>query len=138
MREQDRAYMKLALEEASKAASLGEVPVGVVIVRDGTVIARAHNTKEHQKDVTGHAEIEAIKKAQTHLSDWRLSDCELYTTLEPCPMCAGAILHARIKRLAFGAKDPKWGAVGSVIDLLTEPLFNHKVGVTFLNMPECG
>ena len=121
----DRFFMKEAIEEAKKAALAGEVPVGAVIVRDGKIIARAHNMRETEKNALCHAEVIAINEACRALGGWRLFDCELYVTLEPCPMCAGAIVNSRIKRVVYGAKDAKAGAMGSVININSYPL-NHK------------
>ena len=119
-------YMKKALKEAEKAYQKLEVPVGAVIVKDGKIIARAHNQKETKKDTTKHAEILAIQKASKKLKSWRLIDCEMYVTLEPCTMCAGAIIHSRIKKVYIGAMDEKTGAVGSVLNLFEDYKFNHK------------
>ena len=119
-------FMKAALKEAQKAYEKEEVPIGVVIVKDDKIIAKAHNLKEIKKDTTEHAEIIAIKKASKKLDSWRLTDCEMYTTLEPCPMCAGAIIQARIKKVYIGTMDEKTGACGSVLNLF-EYNFNHKV-----------
>ena len=113
----EEKYIKLALKEAQKALFKDEVPIGCVIVKDDKVIARGYNLRESKKDVTKHAEIVAIEKACKKLNSWRLVDCEIYVTLEPCPMCAGAIYQARIKRLIFGADDPKGGAVGGNFNL---------------------
>lgn len=121
----DKEYMKIALEEAKKAYDAGEVPVGAIIVKDGKIISQAHNNREETGDATGHAETLAIRTACDALKTWRLEDCELYVTLEPCPMCMGAIINSRIKRVVFGAKDAKAGACGSLIDLTSYP-FNHK------------
>jgi tRNA(adenine34) deaminase len=120
-------FMKEALKEAKKAYNKLEVPVGAVIVKDGKIIARAHNQKETKLDTTNHAEILAIQKASKKLNSWRLIDCEMYVTLEPCSMCAGAILNSRIKKVYIGASDEKTGAVGSVLNLFTDYKFNHKV-----------
>ena len=125
----EEKFMKEALKEASKAYKKLEVPVGVVIVKDGKVIARAHNVKEEKQDTTKHAEIIAIQKASKKLQNWRLTDCEMYVTLEPCSMCAGAIIQARIKKLYIGTMEPKTGACGSVLNLLEDFTFNHKVEV---------
>lgn len=122
-------YMNEALIEARKAYSLDEVPVGAVIVKNDIIIARAHNMKETYNDATAHAEMLAIKQAQEYLKAWRLTDCSLYVTLEPCPMCAGAIINSRVTNLYFGAYDPKAGCCGSVVDLLQHGMFNHKVNV---------
>ena len=129
--EQDCLFMKEALKEAKKAYKKDETPVGAVIVKDGIIIARAHNEKELKGDPTLHAEISAIRKACKKLGDWRLNGCDLYVTLEPCAMCAGAIIQARVGRLFVGTPDPKAGAVGSVIDLLRVQKFNHRVEVSF-------
>ena len=120
-------FMKEALKEAKKAYDKLEVPVGAVIVKDGKIIARAHNLKETKFDTTRHAEILAIQKASKKLNSWRLLDCEMYVTLEPCSMCAGALINSRIKKVYIGASDEKTGAVGSVLNLLDDYTFNHKV-----------
>lgn len=120
-------FMKAALKEAQKAYEKEEVPIGVVIVKDDKIIAKAHNLKEIKKDTTEHAEIRAIKKASKKLNSWRLLDCEMYTTLEPCPMCAGAIIQSRIKKVYIGAMDEKTGAAGSVLNLFKDYKFNHNV-----------
>ena len=125
--EQKEYYMKQALKEAKKAYKKLEVPVGAVIVKDGKIIARAHNQKETKTDTTKHAEILAIQKASKKLQSWRLLDCEMYVTLEPCSMCAGAIINSRIKKVYIGATDKKTGAVGSVFNLFEDYKFNHKV-----------
>ena len=125
--EQKEYYMKQALKEAEKAYRKLEVPVGAVIVKDGKIIARAHNQKETKTDTTKHAEILAIQKASKKLESWRLIDCEMYITLEPCSMCAGAIINSRIKKVYIGAMDEKTGAVGSVLNLFEDYTFNHKV-----------
>ncbi len=119
-------FMQEALLEARKAAELGEVPVGAVVVRGGDIIARGHNRRELDKNALAHAEIEAINDACSKLGGWRLPGCSLYVTLEPCPMCAGALINARIERLYFGASDPKAGSVSSLVSLLDLP-YNHKV-----------
>ncbi|MEG1125178.1 MAG: tRNA adenosine(34) deaminase TadA [Oscillospiraceae bacterium] len=121
----DTDYMRLAINEAQKAAAMGEVPIGAVIVRKGEVISTAHNTRECEKNATHHAELLAIDAACKALGGWRLMDCELYVTLEPCPMCAGAIINSRIKRVIYGAKDAKAGCCGSVANLFAMP-FNHE------------
>lgn len=123
--------MSLALEEAYKAYSTLEVPVGAIVVHDGKVIATGYNMREALKDPTAHAEIIAIKKASEYLGGWRLINCTMYVTLEPCPMCAGAILNSRIERLVIGARDYKMGCCGTVVDLVNQPSFNHSVDVTF-------
>ena len=122
-------FMEEALKEAKKAYEKLEIPVGCVIVKDNKIIARGHNLKETKFDTTKHAEIIAIQKASKKLKSWRLSECEMYVTLEPCSMCAGAIINSRIKRLYYGAKDEKTGAVGSVLNLLQDYKFNHNVEV---------
>ena len=123
-------FMLEALAEAKKAASLGEAPIGAVVVRYGEIVSRGHNYRELGNDPTAHAEIIAIRQASRILGGWRLIDCTLYVTLEPCIMCAGAMVLARLPRLVYGAPDPKAGAAGSVIDLLQSDSFNHKVEVT--------
>ena len=123
----EKKYMKEALKEAQKAFDKWEVPVGCVIVKDGKIIARAHNIKELSNDTTKHAEILAIQKASKKLGAWRLLDCDMYVTLEPCSMCAGAIINSRISNLYYGASDEKTGAVGSVLNLFDDYTFNHKV-----------
>ena len=130
MLKDDLYFMKQALNEANKAYNRGEVPVGCVIVKDDKVIARAYNKRDQKKDVLGHAEIEAIQKATKKLNAWILEDCTIYVTLEPCLMCAGAILQSRIKRLVYGAKEPKFGAVESVAKVLDNDAWNHKIEVT--------
>ena len=120
-------FMKEALKEAKKAYDKLEVPVGAIIVKDGKIIARAHNLKETKFDTTNHAEIIAIQKASKKLKSWRLLDCEMYVTLEPCSMCAGAIINSRIKKIYIGANDEKTGAVGSVLNLFDDYKFNHQV-----------
>ncbi len=127
--EQKEYYMKQALKEAEKAYKKLEVPVGAVIVKDGKIIARAHNQKETKTDTTKHAEILVIQKASRKLEEWRLIDCEMYVTLEPCSMCAGAIINSRIKKVYIGTMDEKTGAVGSVLNLFEDYTFNHKVEV---------
>lgn len=126
----DSHFMKEALAEAQKAFELDEVPIGAVVVKDGEIIGRGHNLRERKKDPTLHAEIIAIRQATAALGGWRLTDCDLYVTIEPCPMCAGAILQARIRRLVFGARDPKAGCAGSLYNLLEDQRFNHRTEVT--------
>ena len=123
------SFMKEALKEAQKAYNKEEVPVGAIIVKDGKIIAKAHNQKELKNDTTCHAEILAIQKASKKLGTWRLSDCEMYVTLEPCSMCAGALIQSRIKKVYIGTMDYKTGACGSVLNLLEDYKFNHKVEV---------
>ena len=120
-----RKYMLEALEEAKKAAAAGEIPVGAVVVRDGEIIGRGHNETETRKDPTAHAEILAIRQAAAHLGGWRLTGCDMFVTVEPCSMCAGAIVWARIRKLYIGARDPKSGACGSVFNIPQEPQLNH-------------
>ena len=126
----DSDFMREALAEAQKAFHLDEVPIGAVVVKNGEIIGRGHNLRERKKDPTLHAEIVAIKQAAATLGGWRLTDCDLYVTIEPCPMCAGAILQARIRRLIFGARDPKAGCAGSLYNLLEDTRFNHRTEVT--------
>ena len=128
MQEQEK-FMKEALKEALKAYNQLEIPVGAVIVKHGKIIARAHNQKEQAKDTTKHAEMLAINKASKKLQAWRLTDCGMYVTLEPCSMCAGALINARIKKVYIGTMDLKTGACGSVYNLLEDYTFNHKVEV---------
>jgi tRNA(adenine34) deaminase len=127
----EEQLMDVALEEAHAAAVIGEVPVGAVISRNGEIVAKAHNQRESGKNATYHAELLAIDKACRALGGWRLWECELFVTLEPCPMCAGAIINSRIRRVVYAAKDPKAGCCGSITDLFALP-FNHRPGV------ECG
>lgn len=126
----DEYFMKIALHEALKAFEEDEVPIGAVVVREGEIISKAHNLRESLNDPTAHAEIIAIREAAEKLSSWRLIDCDLYVTIEPCPMCAGAIVQSRIKRLIYGAKDPKAGAIDSVMNIVDNPNLNHRVEVT--------
>ena len=121
----DAKWMRAALEEARRALGEGELPIGCVIVKDGRIVASAHNLREQTGDPTGHAEIVAIRRAARALGDWRLEGCELYVTLEPCPMCAGAISQSRISRLVYGAADPRYGCAGSVYRIPEDPAFNH-------------
>ena len=113
------------------------MPVGAVVIKDGQIIGVGENQKEHSHDPTSHAEIVAIRQAAAHLGDWRLDGCVLACTLEPCPMCAGAILQSRIAEVIFGAKDLRWGAAGTIVDLLTEKQFNHQCKVTYQPNSEC-
>lgn len=121
----DRIFMRSAIELAKRSADEGEVPVGAVIVRDGKIVATGRNRRENDKNATVHAELQAIDRACSVLGGWRLWECELYVTMEPCPMCAGAIINSRIKRVVFGAYDQKAGSCGSVINLFDLP-YNHK------------
>ena len=126
----DDFFMGDALRQATRAFEAGEVPVGAVIVREGRIIARAFNQVELLKDATAHAEMLALTQAEAIVGDWRLADCVLYTTKEPCPMCAGAIVHTRVSRVVFGASDPKSGAAGSAMNLLQTPALNHRCEIT--------
>ncbi|HEY3317605.1 MAG TPA: tRNA adenosine(34) deaminase TadA [Coriobacteriia bacterium] len=126
----DDVYMRMALEEAAEAASLGEVPIGAVVVCDGAVVAAAHNRREIDHDPTAHAELLAIREASQRLERWRLSDCTVYVTLEPCPMCAGLMHQARIERCVYAAADPKAGALGTLYDLHDDTRLNHRFEVT--------
>lgn len=128
--DQDYRYMQIALEEAARATAVGEVPIGALIVRGAVVIAQAHNHREVRQDPTAHAEMIVIRAAAESIGSWRLTDTTLYVTLEPCAMCIGAIVLARITRVVFGARDPKAGACGSVFNLPIEPKLNHRVIVT--------
>ncbi|UCC54989.1 MAG: tRNA adenosine(34) deaminase TadA [Anaerolineaceae bacterium] len=121
--------MRAALDQASRAAQLGEVPVGAVAVRDGMIIGTGFNRKESDQDPTAHAEMLALRRAARYVANWRLIGVTLYCTLEPCPMCAGAMIQARLERLVYGAPDTRFGADGSVVDVLREPAFNHNVEV---------
>jgi tRNA(adenine34) deaminase len=135
----DEAFMELAIAEAHKAWDLGEVPVGAVVVCDGDVVARAFNRRETWQDPTAHAELIAIRRAADSLGSWRLVDCTLYVTLEPCPMCAGTIINARIPRVVYGARDPKAGAARTLYAMLEDPRLNHRVEVDELCLArECG
>lgn len=129
-RAEDAAFMRVALELAEQAEACGEVPVGAVVVKDGEIVGRGYNHPISGHDPTAHAEIAAMRDAAQRLGNYRLGGCEIYVTLEPCSMCAGAMLHARIARVIFGAADPKTGACGSVIDLFAETRLNHHAQVT--------
>lgn len=122
----DDYFMREALRQAQKACDAGEVPVGAIVTRAGRIIARAHNQVELLKDATAHAEMLALTQAEAAVGDWRLTDCDLYVTKEPCAMCAGAIVHTRIRRVIFGCADSGAGAAGSVLNLLQMPAFNHR------------
>jgi tRNA(adenine34) deaminase len=126
----DTLFMQQALDEAARAGELGEVPIGAVIVKDGEVIGRGHNLRETSNDPTTHAEMIAIREAAARIGHWRLLDTTLYVTLEPCVMCMGAIILARIPRLVYGCRDPRAGAVGSIYDFSRDDRFNHRVEVT--------
>lgn len=131
-------YLREAIKEANRALYLKEVPVGAVIVKDNKIIARAHNLKETLNDPTAHAEILAIRRAAEVLNNWRLTGCEMYVTLEPCPMCASAISQARISRLYIGAFDPTAGGCGSVVDVISNYHLNYKTQVEWLYNDQCG
>lgn len=126
---EDEKYMKEALRQAKKAEALEEVPIGCVIVQNGKIIARGYNRRNTDKNTLSHAELNAIRKASKKTGDWRLEDCTMYITLEPCQMCAGAIVQARIGRVVIGAMNPKAGCAGSILNLLEHPQFNHQVEV---------
>lgn len=137
--QKDEMYMQLAIEEAKKAEMLGEVPIGAIIVHEDKIIARAHNLRETTQIATTHAELSAIQDACREIGSWRLEDTTLYVTLEPCPMCAGAILQSRIPRVVYGARDPKGGCVHSFYELLNDSRFNHECSVTEgVLADECG
>lgn len=137
--EQDIYFMKLAIEEAKKAEEIQEVPIGAVVVVDGEVISRAHNLRETEQRAVAHAELLAIDDACKKLGTWRLENATLYVTLEPCPMCAGAIVLSRVKRVVYGAVDPKGGCAGTLMNLLTEERFNHQSEVVAgVLEEECG
>ncbi|MEO0444485.1 MAG: tRNA adenosine(34) deaminase TadA [Verrucomicrobiota bacterium] len=125
----DEQFMGEALRQAKKAYQQSEVPVGAVVVRSGKIIARGYNQVELLKDATAHAEMLALTSAQGSVGDWRLTECDLYVTKEPCPMCAGALYHCRIRRVIFGCQSPKDGACGSLLNLLDEPSLNHQAQV---------
>ncbi len=134
----DDYFMGEALRQAAKAYEKGEVPVGAVVVREGRIIARAYNQVETLKDATAHAEMLALTQAENAVGDWRLRDCTLYVTKEPCPMCAGAAVHTRVARVVFGASDPKGGAAGGALNLLQFPTLNHRCEITAgLRLEEC-
>ncbi|HVU08630.1 MAG TPA: tRNA adenosine(34) deaminase TadA [Verrucomicrobiae bacterium] len=134
----DDYFMGEALRQAAMAYERGEVPVGAVVVREGKIIARAFNQVEELKDATAHAEMLALTQAENAVGDWRLTDCTLYITKEPCPMCAGAIVHTRIARVVFGAGDPKGGAAGGALNLLQFPTLNHCCEITAgVRMEQC-
>ena len=128
--ELDETFMREALRLAAKAREAEEIPIGAVVVRDGKTIARAYNQVELLKDATAHAEMLALTQAEAAVGDWRLTDCDLYVTKEPCAMCAGALVHTRIRRVIFGCADPAAGAAGSVVNLLQMPGFNHQCQIT--------
>ena len=126
----EEKYMKAAIREAKKAWALGEVPIGCVIVHEGKIIARGYNRRNTDKNTLAHAEITAINKASRKIGDWRLEDCTLYVTLEPCQMCSGAIVQARIPEVVIGCMNPKAGCAGSILNILENDSFNHQVKVT--------
>src|ERR671922_2054208 len=125
----DEFFMREALRQAQKAYAADEVPIGAVVMREGKIIARAHNQVELLKDATAHAEMLALTAAEEAVGDWRLTDCDLYVTKEPCPMCAGALVHTRVRRVIFGCADPAAGAAGSVVNLLQMPTLNHRCDI---------
>ena len=125
----DAGWMQLALEQASQAAQAGEVPVGALVIKDGQIVGRGHNRNLLDNDPSAHAEIIALREAGARLKNHRLTGCQIFVTIEPCPMCAGALVHARVSRLVYGASDPKAGAVTSVLQVLTHPGLNHKMEV---------
>lgn len=127
---EDEAWMRLALQQAEQAAALGEVPIGAVAVLDGEIVGAGYNRKESDQDPTAHAEILALRQAARTLGNWRLIGVTLYCTVEPCPMCAGAMIQARLSRLVYGAPDTRFGADGTIVDVLREERFNHRVDVT--------
>src|SRR5699024_1169265 len=127
---QDEFYMQAAIEQAEIARSIGEVPIGAILIYKNEVIAAGFNKRETNQTTLSHAELIAIQKANDAMGSWRLEECELYVTLEPCPMCAGAIVQSRIKRVVYGASDPKAGCAGTLMNLLNESCFNHQVIVT--------
>ena len=127
MQSTDEKYMKEAIKQAKKAYAIGEVPIGCVIVRDGKIISRGYNRRTIDKNTLAHAELAAIKKASKKLDDWRLEGCTMYVTLEPCQMCAGALVQSRIDRVVVGCMNPKAGCAGSILNLLQMPEFNHQV-----------
>ncbi|MCF6411975.1 tRNA adenosine(34) deaminase TadA [Pseudalkalibacillus salsuginis] len=129
-RSTDELFMKKAIEMAKQAAAIGEVPIGAVIVKDGNIIARGYNLRENEQRSVAHAELIAIDEACKVLGTWRLEGCKLYVTLEPCPMCSGAIVLSRIEQVIYGASDPKGGCAGTLMNLLDEPRFNHQAIVT--------
>lgn len=133
--DRDNYFLKEAVKQAKKAGEIGDVPIGCVIVFEDKIIARAYNRRNKDKSTLAHAEIIAIKKACKKLGDWRLEDCTMYITLEPCPMCAGAIIQSRIKRVVLGAMNPKAGCAGSIINILQTDGFNHKTEISLIDEP---
>ncbi|MCZ8523380.1 MULTISPECIES: tRNA adenosine(34) deaminase TadA [Paenibacillus] len=139
MEEEHIHFMRAAIEEARKAEAIREVPIGAVIVRDGVIIGRGYNRRETDRDPLAHAELIAIREASEHLDAWRLLNCRLYVTLEPCPMCAGAIVQSRIDQVIYGTTDPKAGCAGTLMNLLQEDRFNHRVDlISGVLQEECG
>ena len=139
MAHDDEHFMRAALEEAAKAAARGEVPVGAVVVRDGAIVSRAHNLRETAQDPTAHAELIAVRKAAARFRSWRLVEATVYVTLEPCPMCAGMLVNARVPRVVWGADDPKAGALRSLFSLGDDPRLNHRLEmVGGVLADECG
>jgi len=136
---QDELYLQLAIEQARRASEAGEVPVGAIVIFENAIVGRGRNEVLESNDPTAHAEIVALRDAARRLNNYRLTGCELYTTLEPCSMCAGAIIHARIARLIYGAADPKAGAAGSVLSVINHPQLNHQLAITAGTLAEeCG
>ncbi len=133
---EDLFFLKEALKEAQKAFSYGEVPVGAVVVKDGSIISRAFNRKEFLQDPTAHAEILAIREASRKLGSWRLTGCTLYSTVEPCVMCAGAIIQCRVERVVYAVADPKFGGVESLYSILSDPRSNHRPQVLRVELPQ--
>ena len=127
----DEKYMREALKQAHKAAAIGEVPIGCVIEYQGKIIGRGYNRRKIDRNTLSHAELNAIRKASKKMGDWRLEECTMYVTLEPCQMCSGAIVQARIPRLVIGCMNPKAGCAGSILNLLQVPEFNHQVDITY-------
>ncbi|MBE3597110.1 MAG: tRNA adenosine(34) deaminase TadA [Hydrogenibacillus sp.] len=126
----DVHWMRLALQEAEQALALGEVPIGAVVVKNGVVVGRGHNVRETMRDPLGHAELIALREAARTLGGWRLVGATLYVTLEPCPMCAGAVVQSRVQRLVYGASDPKAGCAGTLMNLVADPRFNHRAEIS--------
>ena len=133
----DREFMRAAIKEAERAKEMGDVPIGAVVVRRGEIIARGFNRREAWKDPTAHAEVIALRRAAEVVGDWRLDTCTLFVTLEPCPMCAGTCVNARVGRVVFGARDPKAGAVRSLYAMLEDPRLNHRPRVDTCLASEC-
>ena len=127
--EEHLVFLEEAIKEAEKAAAIGEVPIGAVVVHDGEVVGRGHNLRDRDQDPTAHAEICALRQAGQNLGSWRLEGCTLYVTMEPCPMCCGALINSRIDTVVFGANEPKFGSAGSQLNLLQFPGFNHNVHI---------